>query len=62
MVRHTPKQLSKRLASWKDTLAEYNFTISYKPGRKNEVANAPSRKQEINIIELNLIVDKKLFR
>ena len=34
-------------------MAEYDFKITYKPGRINRVADALSRRQEINTIELN---------
>ena len=37
------KELSRRQARWSEKLAEYNFKIRYRPGRKNERADALTR-------------------
>lgn len=40
----TQPHLSKRQASWLDLLQEFDFTIDYKPGKTNAVADALSRR------------------
>ena len=45
--------LSPRQARWLDRLSEYQFTIVYKPGRLNTVADALSRRpaaKEVNAV------------
>ena len=37
------KELSRRQARWSEKLADYNFKIRYRPGRKNERADALTR-------------------
>jgi hypothetical protein len=53
----TQPNLSKRQARWLETLAEFDFDITYKPGKQNTVADALSRikKAEINIINVNTL-------
>ena len=40
----TTKKLTPRQARWAEFLSEYNFIISYQSGKKNEKANALTRK------------------
>ena len=44
-LRHfrTQQTLSKRQARWMETLADYDYELSYIPGKKNAVADAMSR-------------------
>ena len=37
-------QLSQRMARWLSFFAEYNFSVDYKPGRLNVVADPLSRR------------------
>jgi RNase H-like domain found in reverse transcriptase/Reverse transcriptase (RNA-dependent DNA polymerase)/Integrase zinc binding domain/Integrase core domain/Retroviral aspartyl protease len=41
----TSKQLTSRQARWAEILSQFFFTIAYRPGRKNELADALSRKE-----------------
>ena len=43
----TKRQLNLRQAGWADLLAQYNFKITYRPGKDNEAADALSRKTEV---------------
>ena len=38
--------LSRRMTRWLSFFAEYNFSVGYKPGRLNVVANALSRRPD----------------
>ena len=40
----TTKKLTPRQARWAEFLSEYNFIISYQSGKKNEKADALTRK------------------
>ena len=42
---HSP-HLSQRMARWLSFFAEYNFSVEYKPGRLNVVADALSRRTD----------------
>ncbi|RVW12104.1 Transposon Tf2-8 polyprotein [Vitis vinifera] len=43
----TQKKLSPKQARWQDFLAEFDYTLEYKPGTANHVADALSRKAEL---------------
>ena len=43
----TQKKLSPKHARWQDFLAEFDYTLEYKPGKVNLVADALSRKEEL---------------
>ncbi|RVW44493.1 Retrovirus-related Pol polyprotein from transposon 17.6 [Vitis vinifera] len=43
----TQKKLSPKQARWQDFLAEFDYTLEYKPGSANHVADALSRKTEL---------------
>ena len=43
----TQKKLSPKQARWQDFLAEFKYTLEYKPRSANHVANAVSRKTEL---------------
>jgi len=43
----TQKKLSPKQARWQDFLAEFDYTLEYKPGKANVVADALSRKVEL---------------
>ncbi|KAL5775964.1 hypothetical protein ACOSP7_013524 [Xanthoceras sorbifolium] len=43
----TQKKLSPKQARWQDFLAEFDYTLEYKPGKANLVADALSRKAEL---------------
>lgn len=42
----TTKQLNGRQARWAETLAAYNFEIAYRPGVRNQLADALSRREQ----------------
>ncbi|KAL5733418.1 hypothetical protein ACOSQ2_033110 [Xanthoceras sorbifolium] len=46
----TQKKLSPKQARWKDFLAEFDYTLEYKPGKANVVADTLSRKAELATI------------
>ena len=43
----TQKKLSPKQARWQDFLAEFNYTLEYKPRSANHVVDAVSRKVEL---------------
>jgi hypothetical protein len=43
----TKRQLNSRQAHWADILAQYNFTITYRPGTQNTIPDVLSRKAEM---------------
>ncbi|RVW63223.1 Transposon Tf2-2 polyprotein [Vitis vinifera] len=43
----TQKKLSPKQARWQDFLAEFDYTLEYKPGSANHVADALSRKVKL---------------
>ena len=43
----TQKKISPKQARWQDFLAEFDYTLEYKPGIANHVADALSRKAEL---------------
>ncbi|KAL1197122.1 hypothetical protein V5N11_002001 [Cardamine amara subsp. amara] len=43
----TQKKLSPKQARWQDFLAEFDFTLEYKPGKGTVIADALSRKAEL---------------
>jgi RNase H-like domain found in reverse transcriptase len=42
-----PHILNRRQLQWMDLLKHYNYTIGYRPGHQNGVADALSRRQEL---------------
>ena len=42
----TSKQLNVRQARWAELLADYNFMITYRPGKHNPLADALSRRTD----------------
>lgn len=40
----TTKKLTKRQVKWTEFLAGFNFVINYRPGKKNEKADALTRR------------------
>ncbi|GKC20426.1 reverse transcriptase [Tanacetum coccineum] len=46
----TQKKLSPKQARWQDFLAEFDYTLEYKPGKANVVTDALSRKAEFAAI------------
>ena len=43
----TQKELSPKQAKWQDFLAKFNYTLEYKLGSVNHVANALSHKAKL---------------
>ena len=43
----TQKKIRPKQARWQDFLAEFNYTLEYKPGTANHVADALRRKAEL---------------
>ena len=43
----TQKKLSPKQARWQDFLAEFDYTLEYKPGTANPMADALSRKADL---------------
>nr|GMC73975.1 Retrovirus-related Pol polyprotein from transposon 17.6 [Ipomoea batatas] len=46
----TQKKLSPKQARWQDFLAEFDYSLEYKPGKANVVVDALSRKAEFAAI------------
>ncbi|KAE8956230.1 hypothetical protein PR001_g31802, partial [Phytophthora rubi] len=44
--------LSQRMARWLSFFAEYNFTVEYKPGKQNVLADALSRRPDYKLAHL----------
>ncbi|KAE8986458.1 hypothetical protein PR002_g22344 [Phytophthora rubi] len=44
--------LSQRMARWLSFFAEYNFTVEYKPGKQNVLADALSRRPDYELAHL----------
>lgn len=44
--------LSQRMARWLSFFAEYNFTMEYKPGRLNVLADAPSSRPSYGLAHI----------
>ncbi|KAE9080351.1 hypothetical protein PF010_g22412 [Phytophthora fragariae] len=44
--------LSQRMARWLSFFAEYNFTVEYKPGKQNVLADALSRRTDYELAHL----------
>ncbi|KAE8898744.1 hypothetical protein PF002_g15984 [Phytophthora fragariae] len=44
--------LSQRMAQWLSFFAEYNFTVEYKPGKQNVLADALSRRPDYELAHL----------
>ncbi|KAE9038963.1 hypothetical protein PR001_g7732 [Phytophthora rubi] len=47
--------LSQRLARWLSFFAEYNFTVEYKPGKQNVLADALSRRPDYELAHLTYL-------
>jgi transposase InsO family protein len=52
------KHLSRRMVRWVEYLQQFNFTIEYKPGKENVVADALSR---LYTLQLGVIEENKHF-
>ncbi|KAE9321510.1 hypothetical protein PR003_g17449 [Phytophthora rubi] len=54
-VTSTPKAEAssrERMARWLSFFAEYNFTVEYKPGKQNVLADALSRRPDYELAHL----------
>ncbi|KAE9344533.1 hypothetical protein PR003_g8414 [Phytophthora rubi] len=47
--------LSQRMARWLSFFAEYNFTVEYKPGKQNALADALSRRPDYELAHLTYL-------
>ncbi|KAE9291233.1 hypothetical protein PF008_g25382 [Phytophthora fragariae] len=47
--------LSQRMARWLSCFAEYNFTVEYKPGKQNVLADALSRRPDYELAHLTYL-------
>ncbi|TIA77385.1 hypothetical protein E3P98_04154 [Wallemia ichthyophaga] len=45
-------EFSSRVAKWSELWAEYDIEVKYKPGKDNKLADALSRKMELNVLDL----------
>ncbi|GMF44027.1 unnamed protein product [Phytophthora fragariaefolia] len=48
----SPPHLSQRMARWLSFFAEYNFTVEYKPGKQNVLADALSRRPDYELAHM----------
>nr|GEU50546.1 reverse transcriptase [Tanacetum cinerariifolium] len=51
-----PKELNMRQRRWLELLSDYDYDIHYHPGRANVVANALSRKEQIEPLRVRALV------
>ncbi len=52
----TQPMLSERQARWQEFLSQFDFTIEYKPGKQNIIADALSRRSDHQLTNINNIV------
>ena len=57
----TRKKLSPKQARWQDFLAEFDYTLEYKPGSANHVADALSRNAELAFMTSQPQGDRWIF-